>query len=55
MSNTTKPPLNYNANHNSCEPIVICKREEVEQMITRENLQYVIVGKFPFGSPDIKS
>ncbi|KAG5591323.1 hypothetical protein H5410_041837 [Solanum commersonii] len=36
------------------EPRVIWDQSEVEQMIVNENLQYVVVGKFSHGWPDIQ-
>ncbi|KAK4737129.1 hypothetical protein R3W88_000826 [Solanum pinnatisectum] len=35
------------------EPKIVWEEEEVEQMIINEKLQYVVVGKFSYGWPDI--
>lgn len=36
------------------EPRVIWEEEEVSQMIVNEDLEYVVVGKFSYGWPDIQ-
>ncbi|KAG5601056.1 hypothetical protein H5410_032426 [Solanum commersonii] len=36
------------------EPRVIWEEEEVEQMIIKENLEFVVVGKFSYGWPEIQ-
>ncbi|KAG5601096.1 hypothetical protein H5410_032466 [Solanum commersonii] len=36
------------------EPTIIWEEEQVTQMIYKENLQYAVIGKFPYGMPEIK-
>lgn len=35
------------------QPIVVCTEEEVERMNVIEELEYVVVGKFAYGWPDL--
>lgn len=36
------------------EPRIIWEEEEVEQMIIEENIEFAVVGKFSYGSPEIQ-
>lgn len=36
------------------EPMIVWEQSEVDQMILREKFQYVVIGKFSYGWPDMQ-